>query len=82
MGGPRFFGQSPSQSRAKVLVLTTVINNNKNPCVGKTKLGTRAAGCCAFIASMPISTYGVEAPTARAHGARFKRYVGVLIQPL
>jgi hypothetical protein len=38
--------------------------------------GARTAGYRAIVASTPISTYGVEAPAARAHGARFERYVG------
>ena len=36
----------------------------------------RAAGYCAVVASTPVSTYGVKAPAARTHGARFERYVG------
>ena len=39
--------------------------------------GVRAAEYRTVIACTPTSTYGVEAPTARAHGARFERYVGV-----
>ena len=31
------------------------------------------AGYRAVVASTPVSTYGVEAPAARAHGARFER---------
>ena len=42
----------------------------------------RAAGYCAVVASTPVSTYGVKAPAARTHGARFERYVGVSVQPL
>jgi hypothetical protein len=44
----------------------------------------RAAGCRAVVASTPVSTYGVEAPAARAHGARFERYVLAFVwfQPL
>ena len=37
----------------------------------------RAVGYRAVVASTPASTYGVEAPAARAHGSRFERYVGV-----
>lgn len=37
------------------------------------------AGYRAVVASTPVSTYGVEAPAARAHGARFERYVGRLV---
>ena len=37
--------------------------------------GARVAGYRAGVASTPVSTYGVEAPAARAHGARFERYV-------
>ena len=41
--------------------------------------GARAAGYRAIVASAPVSTYGVEAPAARAHGARLERYVGLLV---
>jgi hypothetical protein len=41
------------------------------------------AGYRVIVASTAVSTYGVEAPAARAHGARFERYVlGALVQPL
>ena len=42
----------------------------------------RAAGYRAVVASAPAPTDGVEAPAARAHGSRFERYDGVLVQHL
>jgi 23S rRNA-/tRNA-specific pseudouridylate synthase len=36
-----------------------------------------ATGRRAVVAGAPISTYGIEAPAARAHGTCFGRYVGV-----
>ena len=37
----------------------------------------RATGRRAVVAGAPISTYGIEAPAARAHGTGFGRCVGV-----
>jgi hypothetical protein len=39
----------------------------------------RATGRRAVVVSAPISTYGVEAPAARAHDTCFRRYVGVVL---
>lgn len=41
------------------------------------KSAVRATGRRAVVAGAPISTYGIEAPAARAHGTCFGRCVGV-----
>jgi hypothetical protein len=42
----------------------------------------RATGRRAVVSGAPVSTYGIETPAARAHGACFGRYVGCWVRPL
>lgn len=41
-----------------------------------------ATGHRAVVSGAPVSTYGIETPAARAHGACFGRYVGCWVRPL
>jgi hypothetical protein len=82
MGGSRYFSQSlsPRPKSAKGVVRHSSLKKKIYSiylCVAICQFfGARAAGYRAVVASTPVSTYGVEAPAARTHGARFERYVG------
>lgn len=79
MGGSRFFGPSLSLPSSQGVWSAKTKNTHIYICVAPFFLffscGARVAGYRAGVASTPVSTYGVEAPAARAHGAHFERYV-------